>query len=477
MLTHVGSLSIGVTIFLAAHGTPCVGQSPPSFILPFYGQTTEEEREEARAWSVAFWERVESGNPQTFVPQQAAWQSPLFNPLRSTRATLERLKVIDPADCDWEIISATEGSPLWEKRQALKESMISGKFETDPVSNGEGFQEHLSMIFDPTPPFPNAVQRNADASPGQGIEAWMQDGKLVSTNLVLAKNESQTIPAMGIVTRSGPLPEGTSIFSLATPQQVQRATDAIQSMQAVIPAAAELCTTVSESQKLLTGAPSRADEIEQLVRQQLIAHGFDPLTTRYDAAFGVYGSLPIIQAHLGQYVCFVDGQVGAVYGPYVQEMELARRFSEFALSRHMPREYSGFDLVRVFAHETGCQVKFASVWVPWTQPATPLPVTPWPATPLNTLPGWPKTTCSFSATTGICTCTVERTVSVVPCPTGAPVHPVTLLCAVKEISECTWTTGRTGCTAPNPNWPTSPPPATGWPTPVATCTYKYGWWQ
>lgn len=453
MLTHAGSMSIGVAVFLASHGNPCVAQSPPSFILPFYGQTTGEEREEARAWSVAFWERVESGNPQTFVPQQAAWQSPLFNPLRSTRATLERLRVIDPADCDWEIISATEGSPLWEKRQALKESMISGKFETDPVINTEGFQNHLDAVF------------NAPA--GTNVEAAMENGALVSTNLPL----SATSPQFSIS-----IPADARAYQGMTQQQIDQASAALFDLVNTMPALAQACSAVPESQGLITGLPTRADQVESLVRQRLMMHGFDPLTTRYDLAFGVYGSLPVIQAQLGGAVAFVDGWSGFVYGPFPEgvELVLGRMLNPYMIEYDLSSES-----YRAFSNAEGCLVKFARTWIPWnpTTATPPVTLTPMPALPGGT-PGRPDVSCIHDSATGVCTCTAYRKITVTPCPVGAPTQPGPGgTCYILEKTVCTWNVNSGGCTASDPNWTTSPPAIGSWPTPVATCTTSFGGWQ
>jgi hypothetical protein len=442
-----------------------VAGAQSNFMEAFYGKTTAAQREEARQWSIAFWQRVESGDPQSVIFTQPAWQSPLFNPLRSTRATLERLNVIDPADCDTDIIYAQEGSPFEAKRDALRDSMIDGKFVTDPVTNPIGYQTHIDMIF--------------DSPPGVVSDAWFRDGKLGSINLPVGANRGNSVVNTGM-TSNGPV-VWVDYVATQTEAELVRAHNARNAMAATLPTAIESCTPVTEAQQLLSGAESRVDQLERLIQQKQIEHGYPPLTTRYDIAFGVYGSLPMIQANLGGFVCFVDGVEGTVSSLSVEGVQLWDPF----LYRYYEYDFT-IPGSRILSKDRGCVMLFARTWVPWTVPTNPAPtLTPMPALPAA--PGVPATNpgrpegigCQHNAATGVCTCTVSRKVLVTPCPTGAPTHP-TLGCYVVEITECTWSVSAGGCPVSPPpaapNWPGTPP-AKGWPAAISDCKTKYGWWQ
>ncbi len=451
-ILRLTTLVCGITLCgsLTSHAQPI---NAGEYVGPFYGDTTPEQREEVRNWSIAFWNRIEMGDPQTVAITEPVWQSPLFNPLRATRATLERLKVIDPSDCDWEIIAATEGSPLWEKREALKASMVDGKFETDPATNAEGFQEHLQAIF--------------DAAPGSGIDAWFADGKLVSLNL--PGDVMGWFVTNPCVTADGPL-DCTQYQAQHNRESLVRASDLLWEVHTTLPAFAGQCVSVTEGHKLITGAESRADQIERRVQELMIERGFRPVTHRFDATFGVYGSIPIIQVDIKDYTFNVDGWSGASSGllPPKTLLDVSGVSSYWEVDSDRP-------YYRLYTGDRGCKAIFAQAWTPYTIKPTDT-LTPLPALPPSTLPGRPQgLACKHNTTTGVCTCTVRRTFTIVPCPTGAPSFG-TSGCRIDEITTCMWSVGPNGCVNPPaaPNWP-GQAPANGWPAPVATCTSEYGW--
>jgi|GEM_PF-2927482 len=428
--------------------------NPGEYVGPFYGDTTPDQREEVRNWSLAFWNRIETGDPQTVAMTEPVWQSPLFNPLRATRATLERLKVLDPLDCDWEIIAATEGSPLWEKREALRASMVDGKFETDPATNAEGFQEHLQAIF--------------DAAPGSGVDAWFADGKLVSLNL--PGDVMGGFVTNPCVTADGPI-DCAQYQAQHSGESLVRAFALLHEITTNLPAFADQCAPVTEGQKLITGSESRADLIERRVQEIMIEHGLRPATYRFDATFGVYGSIPVIQIDIKDYTFSVDGWSGKSSGllppKTLLDLNGLSSYWEVDLDRPYYRIYNG---------ENGCKAIFAMAWTPYTinptDTLTPLPASP----PSSTLPGRPQNlACKHDTPTGVCTCTVTRVFTIVPCPPGAPSFGPSG-CRIKEITTCTWSVGPGGCVHPPaaPNWP-GQAPGGGWPAPVATCTTEYGW--
>jgi hypothetical protein len=422
------------------------------YIGPFYGDMTAAQKQEVREWNLAFWNRIDTGDPQTLTLTEPVWQSPLFNPLRATRATLERLKVLDPADCDWAIITATEGSPLWEKREALRESMTDGKFETDPVTNPEGYFIHMQDIF--------------NAPPGTGVDAWIIDGKLVSVNL--PTDVRVAIVPDTCATISGPI-DCAAYQSQYSGESLTRAFALLNVITTTLPAFANQCTAVTEGQKLITDAESRADQVERRVNEIMVEQGFRPVTFRFDAAFGVYGSIPVIQVDVKDYSILIDGWSGRSSGlrPAGNILELSNLTSAYwEVDADRP-------FYKTFRTESGCQALFALAWTPYViQPGDTL--TPLPALPPSTLPGRPTAPiCTHNAVTGICTCVTERVFMITPCPPGAPSFGAAG-CRVVERTTCTWTVSAAGCTASRPNWP-GQAPATGWPTPGATCTSEYGW--
>jgi len=422
------------------------------YVGPFYGDMTAAQKQEVRDWNLALWNRIDTGDPQTLTLTEPVWQSPLFNPLRATRATLERLKILDPSDCDWAIITATEGSPLWEKREALRASMIDGKFETDPVTNAEGFHTHVQDIF--------------NAPPGVGVDAWFADGKLVSINL-------PSDITVGFVTEICATAEGP-IDCAAYQQQhsgesLTHAFALLNALITTLPTFADQCVPVTEGQKLITGAESRADQVERRVQEIMVEQGLLPMTFRFDAAFGVYGSIPVIQVDIKDYTIFIDGWSGRSTG-----LRPARNVLELSnLTRHYWEVDLDLPYYKTYRAGSGCQSLFALAWTPYqVQPGDTL--TPLAPLPPSTLPGRPTTPiCTPNTATGVCTCVTERVFAITPCPPGAPSFGAAG-CRVVEITTCTWAVSAGGCTASPPSWPARAP-SSGWPTPLATCTSVYGW--
>lgn len=447
-------------ILMVTAGCEPAFSKQPSEVSVIYGQLTEVQRAEVFQWGQAYWEQVETGAVSAFVFSDPLMNSHLFNPLRATRATLERLKLWESTDCDQIIVAATPADEvLWEKRTRLKESMIDGKFVTDAVENYSGTQVHLDKLF--------------IELPGNSATAQFEGSKLVSAGVHLDTADS----VLGVAP-----PAQLGVYPPMTLELF--ATQA--SLTEAAPGLAAGCTNRTEAQKLVTGLPSRADQLELAIHAHMESLGLPAVTQRYDVSFGVYGSLPVIIVFHHDVINIVDGINGNVVGPYPTGSSINPLNH---LSWHP--EWDPTTSARAF-NSSGCELKYAGSWTPWT-PAPADVITPIPGLPgvgPSSLPGRPHDirwdfTPPAGTTPGFCTSKYTRVVSVNPCPAGAPAPSVpnpAIPCMIFETVTCTWPTGPGGCvlppgTAPNLPGPYSVPPGPApWPPVATSCstpTYRY----
>ncbi len=420
----------------------------------YEGRLTEAQREEVFQWAEAYWTYVETGQPSQFEFSDDLMKSPLFSPLRSTRYMLEKIKVLSWSDCDQEIIRATPAQPaLYAKREALKAAMNSGKFMTDPATNQDGTIEHFDLIFEPY----------------SGADAYFENGLLKSEKLKLRTAaftlalapEAANDPVVLAAIQRGPNPL-PFVAGIATSQL-------IADMQSQVPALALTCSDVPTWKSLITGQPSRADQLERKVQTWLEARGREPRTHRLDYTFHVYGSLPIIAVKLNEGYVILDGQTGRVC--QVADYSTPLRIEAAFLLVHVEATSASFEY-RAY-NTCGAAIASFAAWTPYViKPGDTL--TPFPVVPPPTILG-----CEFDAATGVCTCTVLRRYLITPCPKTAPTN--VWGCFVYEKTTCSWATNSASCNsgipAPGPStWPNLPtPPVAPWPVPIATCTTEYGW--
>ncbi|MBY0312299.1 MAG: hypothetical protein K2W85_09540 [Phycisphaerales bacterium] len=345
----------------------------------FQGNLSEQQKGELATWSALYWQRKDQGGGSPgaeFAFSTAAMNSQLFNPLRATRATLEKVGVIGPADCDGLGENSTNVASE-AVTKAFRDSMISAKIETSVANNYVGTLEHANLIF---------------AAPASaGLTAYVDGDKLVSENLPLEKVSAEAFQAALKFNLS---PQSQSVVSLLIGSGAQWSQDS---------------GVVNEAKKLVTGQPSKADNFELRVRQALIALEntglIDAGTTsiqRINAIFGVAGELPMVAVCLRDSYVLLDPTTGNLSGPFERGSALDGRG---LLSQH-PEAYQAGDSVR-YLDAQGCGTPAIAAWIPWgiypgtltPRPAVPaLPpgtiIPPFPVGPPGTittnptLPGW-----------------------------------------------------------------------------------------
>lgn len=425
-LTVTGTLARAGVVLAAFCGVaPALAHFPPPTTpaTVFYGALTPTEQAEVQAWGVAYWTKVEGGTPSAMTFSNPAMNSHLFNPFRGTRATLENLKLLDAGDCDRSIIegdTSTMDAATLAKRQSLKDAMCAAKFATDPVTNPEGTVAHAAQILD-------AVSTSQ-------LVTYSEGGKLVSEKLPL-----------DILVAAGADPQLAANLS----------TDTINAINAIVVAApgyAQAATGGTEAQKLLNGGASRTDQAEArliTLLQDLDLTG--SFTVRYEAAFGVYGSLPVIAFVLPDAFILVDGVTGAVAGPYKPDTNVD---AGTLLAVHS--EYSTSFGAAIFTM-AGCRQPASPPKNIPSHPTTPaLPWAPQPPLPGKT-PGNPTTwACGDVMLTAGASCCCTRTITYID-TTSTAVPPPTK----SVLQRCCL-----GGACPGTSVPTSPLPG-------SNCTYFY----
>lgn len=213
----------------------------------------------------------------------------------------------------------------------------------------------------------------------------------------------------------------------------------------LLPAHAALAAAsagVSVAEALLTGQQSHADRFQRGIRTLLDDGGWNAPTWRIDAAFAVFGSLPLVGVTFDDAYVLLDTVNGALAGPFALSSSLN---AVILLSAHADVPVTSSD-TRYFGIE-GCPRTIAGDWNPYPVPAGWPAMPPWPTHPPipPAVVGPPKYDC-YTNSTSHCTCHRERRVV---CGTGLL---ITIYCEEQE--QCIFTPG-------NPGAPASCPPAIG----------------
>ena len=234
----------------------------------------------------------------------------------------------------------------------------------------------------------------------------------------------------------------------------------------------------------ITGKMSHADRFHEGVVKFLADYGSNGVAWRVDAAFGVFGSLPLVGVRFDDAYVLLDTTDGTLDGPF----DLASPLDASVLLAQHGAYVSG-TTVR-YRNASGCKVVAGPTWIPWprpgpipaipgTTPAVPLPHTPSAPRPPNTIPGNPTSwSCQTQGTGPGLKCVCES-MEYWDDLTVPPVSPMNRRIRVRTV--CTYPL--TSCTAtsypPTVN-PAAPPPSAGppvvVPTLTPTCETHFEWW-
>ena len=245
----------------------------------FDGALDSTGQAEVVAWSTLFWQRVANGggSPGTgFSFTNADMNSPLFNPLRAARPTLEKVGLVSATACDQLGTLIPMDDPgvadMWKSFQDI---MTEGKISTDWTTDADGTTEHANLIL--------------AAPASEGSTVYVDGTKLVSLDLPLQKVSTDAYNAS--------LKEGIS----------QQSQDIIAAMIASGAQWSIDAGTVTEAQKLITGQASQADNFAATVQGMLDVVGVSGSSVQTIVAqFGVYGSLNVVAIQLGDALVLMD---------------------------------------------------------------------------------------------------------------------------------------------------------------------------
>ncbi len=402
----------------------------------YEGALTNQQAAEVVSWSTLYWQRVDQGggSPGTgFSFSTASMNSALFNPLRGTRTTLEKVGSVSASACDELGSTATAiTTDQIALRGVFKKAMLEGKIQTDAYTNTSGTVQHANLIL---------------AAPASaGMTVYVDGTKLVSLDLPLAKVDATAYQA-------------TLAMNLSTQSQ-----NLIAAMIASGATWAANAGTVTESQKAITGQQSRADRFATTVQVLLNAVGVSNSSTQVISAhFGVYGELPIVAVQLGDSMVLMDPLNGNLSGPFATNSAL----DATGLLSAYPSIYAAGASVGYFT-ASGCPTTISASWHPsgptgWLTCPGCGPWTPWTVpimiTSFECLGEAPSPNGSTP-----CTCTATGTATD---PSGRTV-PVRIVCT------CTSCGGTGMGTGPGlgPNVPPGTPAAPGVApgSPAASCT-------
>jgi hypothetical protein len=274
-------------VFAAVCGIAAGAAANPPNTDPIWGTNNDTDRGELKAWGAAFWARAIGGDPVDTAPfTNPDLNKHTFNPLHGTRATLERLKLIDPRDT-FIALAAYEGNdPIANKRKtAVHDALTDSSFKTSIVDNPRGTMEHIAAIL--------------DSSRIANVATYCDGNYIKSENLPL-----------DIVVAAGASPEVAEDVSDTNLQLI--AAIAITS-----PGLLAQCPDITIAQAWVTGTEptveSFADKIRQVVAN--FNQSYYVNVSTIEAHFGVYGSLPVVAVQLSDSEIYVSAITGNVLGP------------------------------------------------------------------------------------------------------------------------------------------------------------------
>lgn len=324
--------------FLLACAGPAAAQ-----VSPVYGDIDAQAKAELQGWAGHFWHKADTGDtvkPGAFKFSDPAMNSPVFLPLRGARTTLEAVSLVASADCD---SIATPDHADAAVAQAFRLVMTEDKIVTDPQSDPDGAAAHMQLITAAPP----------------GVTFWINaDGTLVSVGLPLLLVDE----APNLAVYAGNVSPETEV--------------AILKLMNSGPAIAKAAAGVTVAQGLITGEKDQAVRFAEGVQQLLFDLGSNGAIGQVEAAFGVYGSLPILSVAFDDAYVLLDTTTGSIDGPFELDSYLDARV---LLAAHT--EYIAGTSVRYYK-EGGCSANLVAIWNTGGPPPAALPTTPrGPATP------------------------------------------------------------------------------------------------
>lgn len=380
----------------------------------------------------------------------AALNSPLFNPVRAARPTLEALNILSATDCDG--MAALQ--PGWGNStisDAFREAMKNWKVTTNSATNASGTAIHIALI--------------SSAPSGSGT-TWTTQGDLLI---------SEKLPWLAATGANQP---PTIAGNLS-----QETTSAIQKLINVAPIIATASAGTTEAQSLVTGEESHAVRFERGVASLLADGEWAAGTTRLEATFGAFGSLPIVMVAFTDAFVLLDSVNGSLDGPFAPGSDLD---STALLQSHVDAYQPG---TRVrFATQDGCIVTGASTTRPGTPPAGYIPSTPSPVVTPPPLPGNPSNWTCVTLGTGPtlrCECIMTESWTFSPPPTPPPPYGPPNNNRIRVKHTCTYAGGACGTPAafppssgtPSPgSSPPVPGPTNGLPPVTPTCIAEHYTW-
>ncbi len=307
----------------------------------YYGDLTYARNAEVRQWSEHYWARVEgqSASPGTgFLFTSPLLNSHLFNPVRSGRPTLEALKLIGASDCDGAYTpESLNSAPLDDYRLALRDLMLYGEITTELGTPDNWYHELLILAADPD----------------LGWLVFDDLGQLITIDLPLEEV-------------SGVAHDASLEFNVSTQSQ-----QIIATMIAAGQHWRNQCTDVPQWRALITGETSTAEQFRaQVVEYLQSQNGLTYATYSLDAAFGVFGELPVLAVQLSDCYVLLDSTNGNMSGPFELGSPIDARG---LLQLHAGAFQAGTD-VRYYS-QSGCTIPVAAWYNPLSWPALCFPRT------------------------------------------------------------------------------------------------------
>ncbi len=285
----------------------------------YYAGLSPAENAEVVAWNVLYWQRVDDGGGAPgagFAFTSNAMKSPLFNPVRAARSTLEQVGKINSGLCD-----RLDDLPTYldvqtaGARDALRNTMLYGTIETQAGTIEEW--KHLLLI---------------DAAPvDYPYLAYDVDGYLISVELPLSEVSEVA---------------GSAALALNIGSESQQI---IASLIAAGGNWRSQCTDVPQWQSLITGETSTAEQFRVLVLQYLALRSASAGLSVVRANFGTFGELPIVFVTLPDCFILMDPTTGNLSGPFDPASTLD---AQGLLSQHADAYQAGSSL-RYYT-STGC---------------------------------------------------------------------------------------------------------------------------